>query len=169
MVSSAVADFAGATTTVLPATDSLAAFVGGFVAAEGSFTRAGDPPTFRFAIGLGAVDTDICHELRKFFGCGRIHASARRQDHFDDEVQFVISSMAEHLEVTVPFMDAHLPESCGGVSSSSTGRRGLGGGRCARSRGAKRRAGLVACAVITSGCSTGAEAAIAAGTGKGRP
>jgi LAGLIDADG endonuclease len=96
---------------VPPATDTLAAFFGGFVAGEGSFTRAGDPPAFRFSIGLGAVDTDICQELRSFFGCGRIHVSRRRKSHYDDEVQFVISAMVEHLEVTIPFMDAHLPES----------------------------------------------------------
>jgi len=38
---------------VQPATDAFAAFIGGFVAAEGTFGCAGEPPVFTFAIGLG--------------------------------------------------------------------------------------------------------------------
>ncbi len=94
-----------------PATEPFAAFVGGFVAAEGAFVRSGDPPTFRFAVGLGASDSKVCELLRDFFGCGWVHVSARRQADYDDEVQFVVGAIRDHLGVTIPFMDEHLPPS----------------------------------------------------------
>jgi hypothetical protein len=96
---------------VQPGTDATAAFLGGFIAGEGTFVRSGDPPTFRFAVGLGAADTGVCDEMLRFFACGRVHHSPRRKPHYDDEVIFVISALRDHLRVTIPFMDAHLPMS----------------------------------------------------------
>lgn len=94
-----------------PATERYAAFVGGFVAAEGTFVLSGDPPVFRFAVGLGATDAEMCELLRDFLGCGRIHLSPRRASHYDDEVQFVVTSIRDHVERVIPFMRAHLPPS----------------------------------------------------------
>lgn len=37
--------------------------------------------------------------------------SPRRKAHYDDEVIFSVQSMRDHLAATIPFMDAHLPES----------------------------------------------------------
>jgi len=96
---------------VRPATDQLSDFVAGFVAAEGTFFRSGIPPKFAFAVGLGAADAESCEQLRSFFGVGHVTRSARRKPHYDDEVTFSIQSMRDHLAVTIPFMDAHLPES----------------------------------------------------------
>lgn len=110
MISCEAAASADATTTVRPATD-LARYIGGFVAAEGSFTASGSPPTFRFAVGLAAVDRVSCELLSAYFGCGRIQFSPRRKPHYDDETSFVTSSLVELIEVIVPFMDEHLPES----------------------------------------------------------
>lgn len=90
-------------------TDALIAFLGGFVAAEGCFTRSGTK--FTFAVGLGATDGQTCELLRNFLGVGSIHRSPRRKPHYDDEVTFAIQSIRDHLEVTIPFMDAHLPAS----------------------------------------------------------
>jgi hypothetical protein len=95
---------------VRPATD-LAAYLGGFVAGEGTFTSSGTPPVFRFAVGLGATDRVSCETLSTYFGCGRIQFSPRRKPHYDDETTFVVSSLVDHLQVTIPFMDEHLPES----------------------------------------------------------
>lgn len=94
-----------------PATDALAALAGGFVAAEGCFTKTGDPPRFTFAVGLGATDAEMCELLHALFGVGHVYTSPRRKAHYDDEVTFAIQSLRDHLEVTIPFMDAHLPES----------------------------------------------------------
>lgn len=94
-----------------PATETAADFVGGFVAAEGTFFRSGTPPKFVFAVGLGAVDSCTCEMLHRFLGVGSIHHSPRRKPHYDDEVTFAVQSMRDHLAVTIPFMDEHLPES----------------------------------------------------------
>jgi hypothetical protein len=95
---------------VRPDTDASAQFLGGFVAAEGCFTGDGNR-RFRFAVGLGATDGGMCDALRNHLGVGRIVRSPRRKPHYDDEVQFSVQSTRELVEVVVPFMDAHLPES----------------------------------------------------------
>ena len=45
------------------------------------------------------------------FGCGRLQRFSRRRPHFDNECAFVVGSLRDHLRVTIPFMDAHLPVS----------------------------------------------------------
>jgi hypothetical protein len=95
---------------VRPATD-LAAYVSGFVAAEGTFAATGEPPTFRFAVGLGATDAVSCGLLRLYFGVGNIHRSPRRRPHYDDEVTYHVRAFKDLVGVIVPFMDEHLPES----------------------------------------------------------
>jgi hypothetical protein len=99
------------TTIVQPVTEPQAAFVAGVVAGEGTFFRSGEPPKFVFAVGLGASDAETCELLETFLGVGHITHSPRRKPHYDDEVTFAIQSLRDHLEVTIPFMDAHLPES----------------------------------------------------------
>jgi hypothetical protein len=94
---------------VPPDTDRLAAFVAGFVAAEGTFVRSGR--RFTFAVGLGARDRQSCEMLHAFFRCGSITDAPRRQPHYDDEVTFLIQSLRDHVRVTIPFMDEHLPPS----------------------------------------------------------
>ena len=93
-----------------PATD-VAAFVAGFVAAEGCFVMYGNPPTFTFAVGLGAADDDLCVELLRFFGVGYVTRSPRRKPHYDDEVAFAVRALADLVNVVVPFMDQHLAPS----------------------------------------------------------
>jgi hypothetical protein len=94
---------------VRPATEDLAQFLGGFVAVEGSFVVSGGRFTFR--VGLGAADSGTCTLFRELFGCGSIHQSPRRKPHYDDECSFVVQSLKDHVEVTIPFMDEHLPPS----------------------------------------------------------
>ncbi len=93
-----------------PDTDALAAFLGGFVAAEGCFTGSG-ARRFCFSVGLGAVDDATCLGFQEFLGVGNVRRYARRKAHYDDEVQFSVQSVRELVEVVVPFMDAHLPPS----------------------------------------------------------
>lgn len=94
-----------------PVTSRLPAFLGGFAAAEGSFGMGGVPPRFRFAVGLGAIDTSVCELFHQFLGVGHVHHSPRRKSHYDDEVTFSVQAMVELIEVVVPFMDEHLPDS----------------------------------------------------------
>jgi hypothetical protein len=95
---------------VRPATEDVADFVGGFVAAEGCFTGDGDR-RFRFNVGLGASDHGMSELIRAVLGVGYLTRSARRKPHYDDEVQFTVQALRELVEVVVPFMDAHLPPS----------------------------------------------------------
>jgi hypothetical protein len=96
---------------VQPGTEGVADFIGGFIAAEGTFVRTGRRPKFVFAVGLGAIDTSTCLHLLTYFGCGRVFHSPRRKAHYDDECSFAIQGLRDHLDVTIPFMDVHLPSS----------------------------------------------------------
>jgi hypothetical protein len=107
----AAAGSADATTTVKPDTEHVAAFVAGFVAAEGTFVESGNPPKFRFAVGLGASDRISCETLLGFFDRGSLREYERRKAHYDDEVTFAIQGLRDHISSTIPFMDAHLPPS----------------------------------------------------------
>jgi hypothetical protein len=95
----------------VPPDTELATFIGGFVAAEGTFVRVGTPPRFRFAVALGAKDAATCSVLHKTFGAGTLSLWPRRKVHYQDEITFAIQSLRDHLAVTIPFMDQHLPES----------------------------------------------------------
>lgn len=94
-----------------PGTDDRAAFLAGFVAAEGTFGMTGDPPRFRFAIGLSRLDRGMCESFVQHLACGSICDAPRRKPHYDDESSFAVQSIRDHLETTIPFMDAHLPPS----------------------------------------------------------
>jgi len=93
----------------VPPAGDLAAFLGGFVAAEGCFGHSGN--RFRFAIGLGSIDASLCDVFAATLGVGRISRSFRRKSNYDDEVTFAVQSLRQLVEVVVPFMDAHLPAS----------------------------------------------------------
>jgi hypothetical protein len=94
---------------VRPATE-LAPFAGGFVAAEGCFTRAG-AKRFRFAVHLGAEDASTCWSFVALLGVGYVHTYPRRKAHYDDETVFAVTALSDLVEVVVPFMDEHLPPS----------------------------------------------------------
>ncbi len=95
------------------ATDALVWWIGGFVAAEGCFsaTEIGAHRRFTFQVGLGASDTSVCETLQEALGIGRLVTYERRRAHYDDEIAFVVTRMRDLVEVIVPFMDAHLPDS----------------------------------------------------------
>lgn len=87
-----------------------AAFVGGFVAAEGCFLHVA-PRRFAFAIALGATDERLCRWLPAVFGVGTTTLRARRREHYQDEITYRVDSLIDLVEVIVPFMDEHLPPS----------------------------------------------------------
>lgn len=88
-------------------------WIGGFVAAEGCFTRVTLPTKTKFAfqVGLGSVDRPLCESLHCLLGVGRLVFYGRRKAHYDDEVTFVVTRLRDLVEVVVPFMDEHLPPS----------------------------------------------------------
>jgi hypothetical protein len=93
--------------------DDQADFVGGFVAAEGCFTAARSigKTQFAFRIALGSVDAEILGNINEYFGVGTLTHYPRRKAHFDDESNYAVSSLADLIDVIVPFMDSHLPAS----------------------------------------------------------
>lgn len=93
---------------MLPAGE-LAAFLGGFVAAEGSFIRTGN--RFRFAISLGATDVQMCEFAARLLAVGRVYRYPKRKPHFDDEVLFTVQSIKALVTHIVPFMNDWLPPS----------------------------------------------------------
>jgi len=86
-----------------------AAFIGGFVAAEGTFTSTGR--RFRFAVALAHQDHETCQRLSRWFGVGRIYHSARRSPQHADAVVYQVQSLTDLVAVIVPFMEEHLPAS----------------------------------------------------------
>lgn len=95
-----------------PDIDALASFLAGFVVGEGCFTQTGERKVvFRFAVALGATDRGMCELFAASLGVGHVYFSPRRKPHYDDEVTFTVQSQKELVEVIVPFMDEHLPES----------------------------------------------------------
>jgi hypothetical protein len=94
---------------VRPATDT-AAFVAGFFAAEGTFTRP-SPTMFACVVALGASDQVSVELLHHHFGVGYVRWFARRQAHYDDEVRWTVRRLRDLVGVIVPFMDVHLPPS----------------------------------------------------------
>jgi hypothetical protein len=92
----------------------VAAFLGGFTAAEGCFTRSnprGAQERFAFRIGLGAADSEMCELFLATLGVGRLVRSARRKAHYDDEIAYSVQSLSQLVDVVVPFMDEWLPPS----------------------------------------------------------
>jgi hypothetical protein len=88
----------------------VAAFLAGFVAAEGCFTLVAKP-RFTFVVALGATDASTCEMFRALLGIGAVRRYPRRREHYDDEVTFAVQRTADLVNVVVPFMDDHLPES----------------------------------------------------------
>jgi LAGLIDADG endonuclease len=98
------------TTTVKPGGE-LAAFIGGFVTAEGTFVCGGPRSAFAFAVGLGAADSATCELLLNWFEVGRLQRHERRKPHYDDEVAFTVRRFHDLIDIVIPFMDEHLPRS----------------------------------------------------------
>ena len=86
-------------------------WIGGFVAAEGTFTRTSAPPKFAFAVALGGIDENSCRRLLKFFQVGRLRVSPPRRAHYDSEVVFTVNALPDLVTTVIPFMDEHLPPS----------------------------------------------------------
>jgi hypothetical protein len=88
-------------------------WLGGFVAAEGTFVRHERDSQVRhtLAVHLGAQDHRTCRLLAEVLGCGTVHRYGRRKPHYDDEVRFQVRREVDLVEKVVPFLDDHLPPS----------------------------------------------------------
>jgi len=101
---------AARTTTNSPGTE-VADFLCGFVAAEGHFGHAAGSNAFSLVVQLGSTDAASCALLADALGIGRVQTYARRKNHYQDEVHYVVRRLRDLVEVIVPLMDEHLPPS----------------------------------------------------------
>lgn len=53
----------------------------------------------------------MCQAFQDFLGVGHVYWYPRRKPHYDDEAIFQVRKRSDLVEVVVPFMDAHLPQS----------------------------------------------------------
>jgi hypothetical protein len=92
----------------------------GFVDGEGCFSiglsrqaggagrrgyRTGWQVSHRFAVVQGARSVDALHELRSFFGVGRVYLNKRRDNHREHLHMYVVNDRVDLLEVIVPFFE----------------------------------------------------------------
>lgn len=96
-------------------------WVTGFVDGEGCFSigiarlksseRPGTRPRRRpgyqvqhdFTVVQGARSLSALHQLREFFGVGRVHKNARHDDHREHMHLYVVHRRSDLLEVIIPF------------------------------------------------------------------
>jgi hypothetical protein len=89
----------------------LSAWIGGFTAAEGAFTRSHHPPKFGFVIALASLDSSVCDTVHEFLEVGTVAIYPRRKAHYCDVVVYQVRSLSDLVNTVVPFMDEHLPAS----------------------------------------------------------
>ena len=91
-------------------------WVVGFVDGEGCFSvpifrnstcRLGWQVQPEFTVVQGARSVHVLHELKEFFGCGRVGRNGRHDNHREDLFHFRIRSLGDHVGRVVPFFEAN--------------------------------------------------------------
>jgi hypothetical protein len=88
----------------------------GFVDGEGCFScpiYRCDKMTLRwqvrpeFAVAQGASSRDVLEEMMRWFGCGRIYANRRYDNHREDMYRYCVRRFGDLREVIIPFFEEH--------------------------------------------------------------
>jgi hypothetical protein len=88
----------------------------GFVDGEGCFsvpifrnstTRLGWQVQPEFVVAQGARSVHVLHDLRRYFGCGRVNVNRRYDNHREDMYRWAVKSMSDLDETIVPFFEQH--------------------------------------------------------------
>ena len=94
----------------------------GFVDGEGCFSvsfvrqqdrtgrkgyRVGYQVSPQFVVSQGESSIHVLEELREFFGCGRISADRRHDDHRENMAQFVVGRRVDLVGTVIPFFRQH--------------------------------------------------------------
>jgi len=95
--------------------DRVGFWLGGFVAGEGCFSILGknDPdPTARrrfvFEVGLASRDRAVLELLQRTLGVGSINDQPPRNERWQPESSYRVSTILSHERATIPFMDRYL-------------------------------------------------------------
>ena len=100
----------------------LRGWVIGFVDGEGCFSvsfvrqqartrrkgyRVGYQVSPQFVVSQGESSIRVLEELREFFGCGRISANRRHDNHRENMAQFVVGRREDLVGTVIPFFRQH--------------------------------------------------------------
>lgn len=88
----------------------------GFVDGEGCFSfpifrnrsmRLGWQVQPAFVVVQGASSRDVLEDMASFFGCGKVYANRRRDNHREDLFRFCVNRFGDLRDVIVPFFEAN--------------------------------------------------------------
>ena len=65
--------------------------------------KTGYQVVHRFVVTQGSSSASVLEELRSFFGCGRLQANRRHDNHREDLTQFVVDRRVDLVETVIPF------------------------------------------------------------------
>jgi hypothetical protein len=97
-------------------------WVTGFVDGEGCFSigfvrqpdrrnrkgyRTGYQVNHDFVVVQGARSVSVLHDLREFFGVGRVYMNARHDNHRENMYLYTVHRRSDLLEVVIPFFKEH--------------------------------------------------------------
>lgn len=97
-------------------------WVTGFVDGEGCFSigltrqpdrvsrkgyRTGFQVSHDFVVSQGAKSVHVLHQLRAFFGVGRVHINSRHDNHREHMYRYSVCRRADLVEVVIPFFTKH--------------------------------------------------------------
>ena len=83
------------------------AFLGGFIAGEGSFVVS--RRRFGFYVRVAARDAPVLEALKSALGIGSISYAEPRDPRWQPQAAFAATGRRQNIEVTVPFMERWLP------------------------------------------------------------
>ena len=91
-------------------------WITGFVDGEGCFSC----PVFRnrtmtlgwqvqptFVVVQSASSREVLEDLARFFGCGKVYANRRRDNHREDLYRYYVGRFADLRDIIVPFFQEH--------------------------------------------------------------
>jgi LAGLIDADG endonuclease len=88
----------------------------GFVDGEGCFSvpifrnrtaRLGWQVQPEFVVVQGARSVHVLHELRQYFGCGRVGVNRRRDNHREDMYRWAVRSIVDLRRCIIPFFEQY--------------------------------------------------------------
>lgn len=85
--------------------NSFSNYICGFVDGEGCFAKRvnGDEHSFIFCIELVESDTEILREIKNFLGVGNIYVGEKKQDEWENTVQYQVSDADSLARTIIPF------------------------------------------------------------------
>ena len=99
-----------ATSRSLHSVNSIAWFVAGYVAGEGSFhiRKSEGRKQFGFTVGVGIPDKALIEKAQKTLRCGHIYEYSRQKEHWEDTIVLQVLKTKDLYLKVIPFFDKFL-------------------------------------------------------------